>query len=289
VSRAVPSRFYATLYISTPTYRPFLLRSDDDGGTWVSNELTGQLGAVALRLIGVDVDNPDVVYLRLIAQNGVESLGIATDGGGAATAVLQLQAGQLMSGFLKRSADGALLVAQQPGPSAFVSTDQGASFQPFLPDRHINAFAERDGGLFVATNNRYETFAVGAVDGDGGIAALLVYSGICDLVQCGNIPAACATWWQSQQGILSIPPTVCGRIPPDAGFRDAGVPDAGIAKHSSCGCSGAGAPALALVLAFLAATALQRRSAEAKRSARATDEIAASRRPARPRAHGTDG
>jgi hypothetical protein len=265
ISKVIPSRWYATMFIFQAGFRPFILRSDDDGGTWIQNELTAQLGSEEPGLIGIDPVNPDVLYLRLINQGGVESLAIATDAGGRAASSLSLAPGQAMMGFLRRQ-DGTLIVTQYQGPGSFISTDDGGTWQPYLPGLHLTTVAERDGGLYVANDNNYnDGFAVGTVQADGGIASLLRYTELTGLAQCGNIPTTCALWWAGagltcERRILGVPPGTCGN-PADAG-PDAGHTDAGTTpRRSGCGCAAGFGPALLLAgaLAALAVAARRRR------------------------------
>jgi MYXO-CTERM domain-containing protein len=271
IAKAVPSRWYATMFVATPgdsgfTYTPYVLRTDNDGGTWIVNDLTSSIGSNEPRLIAVDPVDPNVVYLRLINPSGVESLGIATDGGGVATSPLTLPPGQQMMGFLRRE-DGTLIVTQYQGPGSFISVDHGATWQPYLQGYHLTAVAERDGGLYVANDNNYnDGFAVGQVQDDGGITPLLLYPELSGLAQCGDIPTACALWWAGagltcERRLLGVPPGTCGDAPdagPDSGAADAGT----TANHNGCGCAAGFAPALLVAgaLAALAAIARRRRT-----------------------------
>jgi hypothetical protein len=267
IATAPTSRWYATMFTVTNAdggfnFAPYVLRSDDDGGSWTVNDLSAQLGSEEPRLIAVDPVNPDVVYLRLINPIGVESLGIATDAGGLAADVLTLAPGQQMMGFLRRD-DGTLIVTQYQGPGSFISRDDGGSWQPFLQGFHLTAVAERDGGLYAANDNNYnDGFAVGRVEADSGITPLFRYPELTGLAQCGNIPTTCALWWAGagltcERRILEVPPGVCGAAS-DAG-PDAGGADAGTTPRSSgCGCA-AGLGPMLLVAGALAALALAAR------------------------------
>jgi len=250
VARSQPATYYATMFISQPTYRPFVLRSDDQGVTWVSNELTASIGADQLLLMAVDPQDATKSYLRLIDGLGSEALALATDGGAQASVSLSLDAGAFLSAFLRRE-DGSLVACQRGfnggSPGCFRSTDNGGTFSSFLPAFHIRALAERDGGLYLAGDNYNDGFAVGALQPDGGVEPLLHFNGICGLVQCGNIPTLCAPWWVTQQNILAIPPSVCGHSAPDAGpAPDGGGPTPPPSKKG-CGCATGAPSALALL------------------------------------------
>jgi hypothetical protein len=259
ISASQPATSYAVHYIvAGSNYRPFVDRSDNSGQTWVQNELTGQLGSVTLRLAAVDSEDPSVVYLRQTSPNN--GLVIATDGGAAAQLLLGLDAGELMTAFLKRE-DGSLIVCQRTTVSGghdgcFLSTDDGVTWNEYLWSYHVRALAERDGGLYVAGDNYEDGFAVGLLLDDGGIQTLLQYQGVCDLEQCGEIPNTCALWWVNQQNLLQIPATVCGKMPPP---EDSGAADGGQkAPGKSCGCSAQDMPLLFLATIFATVCALAR-------------------------------
>ena len=52
---------------TTPGRHPHLLRSDDGGRTWVDRDVEAALGPNEVRILTVDPDDPDVLYLRVVA------------------------------------------------------------------------------------------------------------------------------------------------------------------------------------------------------------------------------
>jgi len=63
---------------TTPGRHPRLLRSSDGGSTWSDRDVEASVGANEFRILTVDPDNADVLYLRVIAR-GMESVAVTRD------------------------------------------------------------------------------------------------------------------------------------------------------------------------------------------------------------------
>ncbi len=127
IARSNPSVIYVAFYTTTATARdPVLARSTDGGGHWTTTDLTAPLGPNMARILAVDPQNSDVVYLRVIAAAG-DALAVTRDGGGTfsvpatftngqVSAFARLQSGTVLVGASDRHAgrrhpgDGAALV-----------------------------------------------------------------------------------------------------------------------------------------------------------------------------------
>lgn len=243
ISRSNPATIYLTMYYAVPTPRPFLVRSFDRGQTWETLDLSASLGAVIVNLAAVDPVFPRRVFLRIIDTiNSRDLLGITEDGGDTVTTPLILPTS--MSGFLRR-ANGTILVAHRQG--GFLSTDSGATFTPWLPGVALRGLGERGNVLFIVGDNVTSGFGL-ATSEDEGVTrrTLLRFSEICEIKDCGNIPRACASAWQSVRSSFQIPANACvpitdgGTNPPDSGTTDGGSSEAGDrieALKRRCGCA----------------------------------------------------
>src|SRR6185503_9930976 len=79
IARSNPMVIYVAMY-TTPDRHPRLLRSADGGQTWMDRDVEPTLGANEFRILTVDPDNADVLYLRVIAL-GMESVAVTRDAG----------------------------------------------------------------------------------------------------------------------------------------------------------------------------------------------------------------
>ena len=224
-ARSRAQRLYLTAYDRTPVH-PYLHRSDNDGGTWQQVDLAPLPGSAlqgyTVALIAVDPANANLIYLRLIdSVTGRERLGIYDDGVGAVRVSFDLPSP--MRAFLRRSSDGALIVASSNG-QAFISADQGATFTSLANPPHIRALGERAGIIYAVTDNFLDGYAV-ARSVDQGVTwqALVRYEQLTGPKHCGNLEATCAVPWQTLQATLR-------------GAQDAGNPDAG-PRPANSGCT----------------------------------------------------
>jgi hypothetical protein len=219
VSRSNPQTVYLTRYQfqllpdGGQLAKPFLDRTDDDGQTWNTFDLSPQLGTLPARIAAVDPVDATKVYLRVVdAFTGHDALAVATDGGAALDIPLHLNA--TMTGFLRR-ANGEILVTTKDSGSQR-SIDQGQSFQPWATDLHLRAVAERGQTLYLVADNFLDGFAVASSSDDGtSRTPLLVFNkNLCGPATCGNLTTTCATPWAALKSTLVIPDDVCTPKPP---------------------------------------------------------------------------
>jgi len=210
-ARSSPQTIYVTLYDLPPSpAHPYIVRSYDGGRTWRQPffDPGPAFNARTIRLIAVDPGNASRVYLRLTdVTNGTESLGIYDDGAGTLRDAYRMPS--VMSAFLRRS-DGAIIVASRDG-SAFISTDNGATFAVWPNAPHLRALGERNGVLYAVADNFVDGFAV-ARSGDQGATwqPLVRFEQLTGPKSCGDLANICAAPWQRLQNTL-------GLSPPDAG------------------------------------------------------------------------
>jgi photosystem II stability/assembly factor-like uncharacterized protein len=195
-----------TIYVSLTEFEtknsyPYLVRSKDGGRHWKKNALEASVGMQLPRILAVDADDAERVYLRL-GSTGKDQLGIYDDTTGEVTVVLSLKAS--MSAFLRRS-DGTLIVASADG-KAFLSKQGGTSFTELPNGPHLRGLGERAGKLYAATDTLMDGFAVAVSKNDGGTwTPVLSFDGIEGLRSCGSVPSECAASWTAFQMSLAMP------------------------------------------------------------------------------------
>jgi MYXO-CTERM domain-containing protein len=211
-----------------------------------------------IRILAVDSNDPNKVYLRIFDNGFIEQLGVYDHASGKLELPLQLE--HRMSAFLLRS-DGAVVVATQDG-AAFISTDDAQSFAPWQNVPHLRAIGERDGLLYAAANDAVDGYAVG-VSSDLGASwqPLVSFAQVKGPLSCGNIAERCAIPWQNFLATIamSAPEDPLPGFDLDSGPDSNSLPPARNPSGSGCRCSapasgqrsqGSGFAALALVAAF---------------------------------------
>ena len=197
IARSNPMVIYVAMY-TTPDRHPRLLRSADGGQTWMDRDVEPTLGANEFRILTVDPDNADVLYLRVIAL-GMESVAVTRDAGMTFTMPITVTKGTL-SAFLRLASGtvlvGGLLNLDTGGMNgtAFRSTDGGNTFGPWTltPQPHILGLAERDGVLYIAGKNYSDGWALATSHDEGmTIQPLSTYSDVhgikpCAMSMCGD-------------------------------------------------------------------------------------------------------
>ena len=241
IARSNPMVVYMAMY-RTPNRHPRLLRSSDGGRTWMEIDVeTAGVGANEFRILTVDPNNADVLYLRVIAA-GVESVMVTRDAGMTFTTPVTIRSGSL-SAFLRLPSGTVLvggLVNMDGGGMSGVgyrSTDGGGTFVPWTlaPQPHILGLAERDGVLYIAGKNYSDGWAL-ATSRDEGVTLtpLSSYADVrgmmpCAMSICGDqcrLVASQAVWTND----------VCTGALLDAGApRDGGI-DAGAPQPPGSGC-----------------------------------------------------
>jgi hypothetical protein len=189
----------------------------------------------------VDPSNARRLYLRLTdVTTGRESLGIYDDDVGRLQDAYPMPSA--MSAFLRRS-DGAIIVASRDG-SAFISTDQGATFAVWPNAPHLRALGERNGNLYAVADNYVDGFAVGRSRDQGATwQPLIRFEQLTGPKSCGDLPTICAGPWQRLQ-------TTLGLSAPDAGDAAPSRPRSGCSEGPSA--EGVSWSVSAMILAVVA-------------------------------------
>lgn len=169
VSASSPGTVYVTWYERTGTH-PHLARSMDGGDTWSDQSIEAELGAAKPYLAAIDPSDPQVVFLRTISSDGAseqkETLAATRDGGSSWSTPIT-EPGGTLKGFVRRQ-DGAWFALAQPrsadatvAPSAlYQSADGGRTFTRASLAFHGKGLGQRDGTLFLATDNVVDLVAL---------------------------------------------------------------------------------------------------------------------------------
>ena len=272
IARSNPMVVYMAMY-TTPDRHPRLLRSSDGGRTWMDRDVEASIGALEFRILTVDPDNPDVLYLRVRAL-GMESVAVTRDAGmtfampitvsgGTLSAFLRLASGTVLVGALVNLDGGGM------AGTGYRSTDGGNSFVPWTlaPQPHILGLAERDGMLYLAGKNYSDGWALATSRDEGAtIQPLSSYDQVRGIMPCAMSVCGNACTLTAMQAIWTN--DVCTGALLDASTgTDAANPDAGTAPPPKSGCHcatagpspGAGVAEWVLVGAALAARRRRRR------------------------------
>ncbi|HXU04816.1 MAG TPA: sialidase family protein [Polyangia bacterium] len=197
IARKNPMVIYVAMY-TTPDRHPRLLRSDDGGQTWMDRDVEPGLGANEFRILTVDPDDADVLYLRVVAP-GMEMVAVTRDAGATFTTPVTVAKGSLSA--FARLASGTVLVGALinldgggMNGTAYRSTDGGKTFGPWTlsPQPHILGLAERDGVLYIAGKNYSDGWALSTSHDEGAtIQTLSTYGDVhgikpCAKAMCGD-------------------------------------------------------------------------------------------------------
>src|SRR5262245_61788357 len=231
IARSNPMVVYLAMY-TTPGRHPHLLRSDDGGQRWADTDLESGIGANEFRILTVDPNDPDLLYLRVLAP-GMEHVMVTRDAGKTFTKPVTVAGGSL-SAFV-RLASGTVLVGglinlTSGGTTgvAYRSTDGGRTFVPWTlnPQPRINGLAERAGVLYIAGKNYSDGWALATSRDEGAtVQPLSSYADVrgvkpCAMGLCGDQCALVAsqTIWTNE---------VCTGALLDAGMAQDGSSDSG--------------------------------------------------------------
>ena len=190
IARSNPMVVTMAMY-TTPGRHPHLLRSSDGGRSWMDRDVEAALGANEFRILTVDPDDANVLYLRVVAF-GMESVAVTRDAGATFAMPVTVRGGTL-SAFL-RLASGTVLVAglinlDGGGMNGvgFRSTDGGHTFVGWAldPQPRILGLAERDRVLYLAGKNYSDGWAL-ATSRDEGITVtpLSSYADVRGVMPC---------------------------------------------------------------------------------------------------------
>ncbi|HVT08230.1 MAG TPA: sialidase family protein [Polyangia bacterium] len=237
IARSDPRVIYVATYTTTAAgAAPVLARSSDGGATWNSTALGASVGAAVVRILAVDPQNSDVVYLRVLAAGG-DGVAVARGGGATVAVPVTFARGQL-SAFARLSSGtvlvGALIFTDAGGTEgvAVRSTDGGVSFQPWttLPDpTHLVGLAERvENGrprLYLSAKNYSDGWALAVSDDEGAtLTKLMTYDQVKGPKACVRQICQDTCKFENMQGIWDL--SVC------TGTASGGSGGGG----SGCGC-----------------------------------------------------
>jgi hypothetical protein len=272
IARSDPNVIYVSYYIPMADgLHPWLVRSSDGGASWTPFDVHSALGLNQIRIFAVDPANPDLLYLRLIA-NGSESVAITRDGGMTFTQPLTIPGGSVSA--FARLASGTILVGARIGfatdgggasGAGYRSTDGGLTFVPWslTPQPHIVGLAERVSGgkstVYLSGENYVDGWALASSADEGmTVTPLFSYDQVRGIKSCAQQACASNCLFVYNQAVWDR--DVCTGALLDAGTVTPPPP----AKSSGCHCAAAGQarPGMASLLALALALAggLRRRS-----------------------------
>jgi hypothetical protein len=248
-----------------PVFNALLARSNDGGASWTVQDASAGVGPSPFRIIAVDPDDAATVYLRSLDAHG-EGLGLTRDGGATYAMPVMIPDGVLTA--FARLASGTLVVSALVGssPVGFRSVDGGLTFVDWPSMPNVRDLAERDGKLYAAADNLYESDWAVAVSSDEGATfqPLMAYDQVRSVRACAA--ATCSAGCTFEASASLWPSSVCASA---SGGTDAAVGDPGDAapdhagepaETSAGGCACATAPGrrmdLLLLAAFAAVTGL---------------------------------
>jgi hypothetical protein len=271
IARSDPNVVYISYYIPMADgLHPWLVRSSDGGASWTPLDVHAALGLNQVRIFAVDPSNPDLLYLRLIA-NGSESVAITRDGGMTFTTPLTITGGSVSA--FARLASGTVLVGARinfatdgggASGAGYRSTDGGLTFVPWslTPQPHVVGLAERVSAgkstLYISGENYVDGWALASSADEGmTVTPLFSYNQVRGIKSCAQQACANNCLYEYNQAVWDR--DVCTGALLDAGT---GAPPP--AKSSGCHCAAAGGerPGMAslLALALACAVALRRRA-----------------------------
>lgn len=270
IARSDPKFIYVTVS-SGAMLLPRLLQSTDGGAHWTSFDLQASLGGTSIRLIAVDPERPERVFLRASgAQDDKLAIAVVDASGGISVKVVLTVSGGRLAAFVRLPSKTILTagaVGANLAPALFRSTDGGDTFAPVPNPPHLRALAARASRVFAAADLQQDGFALGASADEG-----MTWQPLMRLDQVGTIQGclkdACQTscHLQVDNHLWSLSTCEANDGPaatPDAGTSDAGTSDGGTSlppPSSGGGCQvgrgGGGGRGVALGALFVLAAAL---------------------------------
>jgi hypothetical protein len=218
---------------------PMLARSDDSGGHWQATDLSGTLGNGTLRIIAIDPESADHVFLRFSGADH-EAVAVTTDGGASVTTPLTI-AGQLNA--FARLPSGTLLVAATvnpgPVPTLYRSRDGGVSFDVVPGAPAMRALSVRGNVVYAAADNFGNGYALGSSMDEGDTwKAVMSYADVQAIIPC--LKTACQMTCETEVTTGIWTDAVCSANLPPAGTGGAGAGDTGAGGAGGASAGGAG-------------------------------------------------
>ena len=221
IAQSDPKVVYLAMY-GYPGRHPALARSTDGGSTWETADVEAALGANEFRILAVDPDDADLVYLRVVAPTQ-EEVWTTRDGGQTFERVVVVANGQLQA--FARLASGTVLVGTSTnlagGGAAgggYRSVDGGHTFVPWTlcPQPHIIGLAERAGTLYIAGKNYSDGWALATSTDEGlTLTPLSTYDQVRGVLACAASTCAAACAYEVTTAVW--PGAVCSGELADAG------------------------------------------------------------------------
>jgi hypothetical protein len=212
-----------------------LLRSADEGATWVPHDLSIVLGRGVLRLVAVDPEDPDRVFLMWRDVLLGENLALTEDGGATATVRFAgTGEGRTLTAFV-RAPSGALLLATDTNSRGglFRSTDRGMTYTEVPNPPQLRAFSVRGEMLYAGTDNFANGYAIATSADDGDTwTEVMRYQQVQAVPAC--VRATCGAQCEMLTPMLwpvgvctaDAPPLPLDAAAPDADVTDGGAVDA---------------------------------------------------------------
>src|SRR5262249_40148460 len=133
-------------------------------------DMSGKLATKTnlIRLIAVDPQNPDRVYLRVRSPAG-EAVAVAVAGASGFTVTTPLTFPDGILAAFARLASGTLVLGAVVGIDnvAYRSKDSGATFQMLPPPPTIRALSARGTTLYAVTDNANDGYAIATSTDEG--------------------------------------------------------------------------------------------------------------------------
>jgi hypothetical protein len=168
ISRSDPQTVYLTLTSGT-AYAPKVAVTTNGGTSWTLHDLTTSLptGTYSIRLVAIDPNNPQKLFLRIGSPSG-QALAVSKDGGATATTPLTFPGGAFNA--FARLDSGSLIAGGVVGTAnvAYRSVNEGTSFDalPAVPFT-FKGLSARGTKLYAALSNVTDLYAIETSDDEG--------------------------------------------------------------------------------------------------------------------------
>ena len=230
-----------------------LVRSTDSGQTWGAPVNLPKVNGVIpqARILAIDADDPDTVYLRLLAPP-YDAIEIISGGGSTVPATPALTITGVFAAFARGS--DKTLYAGTPDSKLYIRPPGGTFPQTPIPGARFRCLGERLGtsNLYACADMFNDGYSVGLSTNAGqSFQKVMRLPDLQGPLTCPQVQAACAAHWARIQNVFASPDGGT----PDAGTGGAGPPPA----KGSCASIDAGALAAFSALALAARRRWRRR------------------------------